>query len=246
MALNDFFNVTQSSKYTHFDKIMKVQLLYRPSNGRVNAAWKSFIIECNPGGPKPGLSFHTEMMPGGVATQFKLTVKNFTSEIDIGIYSHMVITMQYRTSPMFREFTAAIFSAYIETPNPNGNTTFTGLIGDWFIEGVREESRNIVFRNPAITIEKLIWGIVEGKGPKGIAESPDVKNGGLNLSLNVDLPEWVLQDVIVVGKPGQKETTYWTESGYACLNWLLDRISVYGDGIVAKLRQQGIDRKSVV
>lgn len=241
MALSDYYTLLSSELYIHFDKIISIQLLHKDKDGNTDSAWKSFNLDCGEGGPKPGIMFHTDMLQGGIATQFKLSIMNFTPEIDIAVYSHMVITSGYRTSPVRREFTAAIFSAFIESPNPNGKTTFTGVIGDWLVSGLIEENRNIIFRSPEVTIAELLWGIVAGKGPDGSEESPSVKNGGLNLSLNIDLPDWILEDVILVGKEGQEETTYWIESGYACLNWLIDAITVYGEGIVAKLRQQGMN-----
>lgn len=237
MALSDSYKAISSEEFTHFDKVISVQLL-TPKGA--NSPWGSVTIAPEAGGPKPNISFSTQMLPGGIATEFKLTIYNFTAEADIGIFSHMVITIGYRTSPKRREFTAAIFSGYIESPNPNGRTVFTGLVGDWFIAALTEVNRNIVFREPTVTIGALLWGIVEGKGANGQAESPDVKNGGLGLSLKVDLPPWVLNDKILVGKDGQKETSYWTESGYACLNWLIDRISSYGDILVSRLRAQGL------
>ncbi len=240
MALSDFASSLWKKEHVLFDKVINVQLLYRPPDKGINSAWKSFNIQCPPGGLKPNIFFHTELMPGGVATQFRLSIIGFNSEVDIALYSHMVITLSYRTSPMYREFTAAIFSAFIETPNPNGKTTFTGIIGDWFIDALREDSRNIIFKNPVVTIGELLWGIVEGKDANGRDESPAIKNGGLGLKLNVDLPRWVMDDKIVVGKGDQSVSTYWTESGYSCLNWLIDRISSYGDSLVARLRQQGV------
>lgn len=240
MALTDTYKVLSSVNYTHFDKVISVQFLLPPSSRKANEAWGTVIVECAPGGPKPGIAFSTEILPGGIATQFRLVLTNFTSEIDIGLFSHMVVTIGYRTSPNRREFTAAIFSSFIETPNPNGRTVFTGLVGDWFVHGLKEVNRNLVFKNPTITMGELLWGVVEGKGPDGIEESPNIKNGGLGLSLRVDLPEWVLNDILIVGKEGQREAVYWTESGYACLNWLLDRVSGYGDAIVSRLKDQNV------
>lgn len=233
MALLDRYNIGVPTPFTHFDKVMKVQL-FRADAAPGNV--DSVVIECPEGGPKPGLYFSTEMLPGGVATQFKLTITNFSAEVDIGLFTHMIVEIGYRTSGNFREFTASIFSAYIESPNPNGRTTLTGIIGDWMIKGLREVNRTIVFRAPTVTVGELIWGIAQGLGEDGKVESPNNKDGGLGIDLDVDLPDWVLRDKLTIGGPdGSRTTTYWTESGYACLNWLIEKLGAYGEGLVSTL-----------
>ena len=217
MALLDNYKVIESSSFPMFDK--KIEVQFFGANKSITA-----IITTPEFGLKPGLAFQTEMLPGGVATQFKLTITNFTADIDIGQYSHMVVKIGYRTSPIYREFTAAIFSSYIESPNPNGKTVFTGLVGDWFIDGLRETNRYLVFKEPRVSVGELIRTI--GKE--------------LNIPVDIDLPEGFLKDQLVVGQEGQKEITYWTESGYACLNWLIDRLSGYGDQVVDALMRQGM------
>ena len=243
MGLNDFYSVDTTEAYPLFDKIIDVQFVAKDEQGNTTMP---LLILCPEGGLKPSIKLSLDMLPGGVALQFKLSITNLVTDIDISKFTHMVITVGYRTAKINKQFTAAIFSAYIETPNPNGVTTFTGLVGDWFIAGLREVAREIIFYEPTITVGELLWGIVAGKEPPGPehgktgAQVADALNGGLGLNLDVDLPSWVLRDKLVVGKPGQRESRYWTESGYACFNWLLDRLSAYSDALVATMRNGGM------
>lgn len=243
MGLNDFYSIDTMEAYPLFDKIIDVQFLSKDDQGDLTMP---LLITCPKGGLKPSIKLSLDMLPGGVALQFKLSITNLVTDIDISKFTHMVITVGYRTAKINKQFTAAIFSAFIETPNPNGVTTFTGLVGDWFIAGLREVAREIVFYEPTITVGALLWGIVAGKEPPdpehGKTEAGVVPalDGGLGLDLDVDLPSWVLRDELVVGKPGQRESRYWTESGYACFNWLLDRLSAYSDALVRALRDGGM------
>lgn len=220
MALLDSYDIVSQESFPLFDRVIDVQFLNK-------AGLSSSVILTPTHGCKPGIQFQTEMLPGGVATQFKLAIANFTADVDIGEYSHMLVKIGYRTSPIYREFTAAIFSSFIESPNPNGKTIFTGLVGDWFIDGLKETNRTLVFKEPRVTVEELIRKICSA----------------LNLPVSIDLPDWVLKDYLNVGQEGQKEARYWTESGYACLNWLIDRMSTYGEIIIDTLIRQGMKQQ---
>lgn len=218
-----------------FDKLIRLELYKKTAE-----SWDVIDIDafsCDD--LKPGIFMSMTMIQGGVATELKVVVENFTPPTDIGEYTTMVITAGYRSKFERRQFTCSIFSSYPETPNPNGKMVFNGIVGNWFINNLRESARNIIFKKPYVSIAELLYGIIEGRDAEGKQESPDIKGGGLNLKLIMDLPDWVKRDKLYVGGEGNASLTYWTESGYACLNWLMDKISLYSNELVAMRRNEG-------
>jgi hypothetical protein len=218
-----------------FDKLIAVHLFKRNKSKWDNLSIDSFSCPSL----KPDIQLSLNMIQGGIATEFKLVIGNFVPPTDIGDYTTLVIKAGYRTKLETREFTCAIFSSYVETPNPNGKMVFNGLVGNWFINNLRESARNIIFKKAKVTVAELLYGIVEGKDKNGMIEAPSIKGGGLNLKLVMDLPTWIKEDELDIGGSGTNPLTYWVESGYACLNWLMDRISTYSNQLVLLRQKEG-------
>jgi hypothetical protein len=222
-------------EYKMVDRIINTTF-YKPMQSdptKKDDVYPQLTIICPEHGVKPSVELTLTMVPGGVTTEIKLAFMNFMPETDLAEWNMMEIEAGYagygRNPPITQFFSSiAIFSSYIEKPNPNGRTVFTGIVGGWIQNNLRKSSRQLFFFNKTIKFGDLLYGIIEGKGLKNKNGETDTRNLGLGLKVKHDLPQEVLDTLIELGPNGE----YWAESGFAVLTWLQDNIVILGNYLV--------------
>ena len=207
------------SKYQFFDKYIKV-VFYKEEGlqststavntalsliGKVASIFNDdtpvLVLDCPAYGMKPSINLSMQMLPAGYAQTVKITVDNFYPDFDISDYVYMEITAGYRslslqnTGAGNQVFTAAITSTMIESPNPNGRTSFNGLIGSWFINNLMYSPVKIVINtNPSILdfttsiCKELGLTLISDEFPEQIGKQKLMLKTGTAASLTVAQP----------------------------------------------------------
>jgi len=162
-------------------------------------------------GIKPNIRLQLTQLPETVCTSLNLTIENLTLEIDITEYTAMYIEAGYSYSngqvDLLHKFYAGIFSSYIESPNPGGRTIFTGVVGNWFVKGLRAQPYSIdIAANTKFTLQQFVMGMCSYIGA--------IPHLG-------ELDEEILNYELIWGA----ETIVRAQSGYQVLDWLANMLS---------------------
>jgi hypothetical protein len=169
-------------------------------------------------GPKPAMRLQLTQLPETVCTNVILSIENLTLELDITEYSAMYIEAGYGYSngsvQLVSRFYAGIFSSYIESPNPNGRTTFTGIVGNWFVKGLRAQPyRLLVAEKVNITLRNFVEIICSYLGATPIFE------GMGDYLLEQNIPEI-----------SREKLSMRAQSGYQVLDWLAKMVGSLSAG----------------
>jgi hypothetical protein len=256
MALTDA--ILKGTK-TYFDKFIQVTL-YKPTDDEKNAALslvganltvvsdftddtkgasEKIIITCPPAGLKPSMSLSLTMLPYGYTTSIKLSIENFTPEVDINEYTYMAVRAGYRsktyTDPAAGTvvFGCAIISSIIEQPNPNGRTTFTGLVGNWFQDALTQVWRRVIINAPTVKLGDLIAGVCAGTTMSGTVDKS--LGGGLGIIYDISqVPSLILNSEVSIGVADSRPFVKQMTTAYEVLNWLIDTIKSWNMSVVQK------------
>lgn len=142
--------------YYLYDRIIDIDLVKK--NGR------KISIKCKSEGIKPDISFSIVLLPKEKCFQAAVSIRNLNLP-DIRDYVKMGIKAGYRgvslTEPGSTiSFDMPIFSSYHETPNPDGITTFNGLVvGD--ITGFISDNPVDIKVNSSVPLDELITEVVK-------------------------------------------------------------------------------------
>jgi hypothetical protein len=79
-------------------------------------------------GVKPNIHLSFEYLPNKNISSITLKLTNFYSEINIAQYRYLKVIAGYNNGPVC-EIDCEIFNCYVERPNPEGITVFSGVIG---------------------------------------------------------------------------------------------------------------------
>lgn len=99
-------------------------------------------------GMKPSIRLSMTQLPESVCIQVNLAIDNISLDVDISKYTSMYIEAGYSMRhgmTSTQGFHVAIFSSYIEQPNPNGRTVFTGIVGNWLMRGLQAQPYRVFF-----------------------------------------------------------------------------------------------------
>lgn len=106
----------------------------------------SVHIMCPETGPKPGISFSVNLLPGTACYELVLKICNLNLDLDIRKVNTIIVTAGYRTEGFSQTFKCSVFSNYEESPNPDGVTVFRCIaVGD----------TDVFTRNCPITVQYL-------------------------------------------------------------------------------------------
>lgn len=162
-------------------------------------------------GVKPSIRLQLTQLPETVCTNVTVTIENLTLEIDISKYTAMYIEAGYSYSngniQMLSRFYAGIFSSYVETPNPSGRTVFTGIVGNWFVKGVRAQPYTVSIAPGSYKLRDFIAIICSYLG----------------VIPQVDLPDNCLNYPLIVQDNASNTRA---QSGYQVLDWLANELSL--------------------
>ena len=157
-------------------------------------------------GIKPDVALTINLLPGQNVYGATLKVRNLNIDaVNIREWTRMVITAGYRTGAK-AIYVCPIFSSYIESPNPDGITTFEGVTVGSSETMFDDQWIEIRFNEENMTIEELTLGVA-----KGIAD---------NIHVNIFVDKDIMSTPITVTK--QK---VYAQNGLAILNWLQTTIS---------------------
>lgn len=159
-------------------------------------------------GMKPDISLSINLLPNQNCYGATVRIKNLNMDpVDIRSWDKMVITAGYRTGKKVI-YNCPIFSAYLESPNPDGVTVFEGLTVGSAEDVLTDKYLVIEFVQEEMTLEALIRGVA-----KGISD---------NVTVTLALGEVYTGDLLKVTKQ-----RVFAQNGMAVLNWLQTFVSEY-------------------
>lgn len=113
-------------------------------------------IVCPKIGQKPDISLTVSAIPGKVCYKTTLKIRNLAiNNTDIRKWSRMSITAGYMNGSQIT-FESPIFSSFVESPNPDGCTTFIGLTVGSVNNPLSLRAIDINFPNGSFTVRNLI------------------------------------------------------------------------------------------
>lgn len=196
-----FRNYTTTLEFTEYNDTNLSDVNPQPNERR------DFPIKCPRTGPKPDISFRVTMLPGQICHDMTLSITNFSAEVNITEFLEVEITAGYE--PLGGEagqsytFICPIFSSYVESPNPNGRTTFKGVVVGSMQKLLTPYAVELVFNEHDVTLKELCEKVIMGLGLNVEFDWPEKVS---NLKFHVDRKHYV-------GK-----------TGYATINWLANQL----------------------
>lgn len=204
------FNGTLSSQKL-FDKIINVKL-YRVMAGPDPSAVE-ISITCPDGGVKPAVSLSFRLLPNKICYQMTVKIQNFSLRGSINIRTFNVISVDvgYRDGGTIN-LAGPIFSAYQESPNPDGVTVFEGVVvGDVGIGLFANQNYRLEFWADEISIQDLCARIADG----------------LQLRLDTtSVDDSIMQETLKF----PRHITARAQNGYAVVTWLNNVLHSYSLG----------------
>lgn len=185
-------------------------------------------LSCKKGGLKPSISFTTNVIPGNNCYKTTLKIYNMNLDtINVRDVKTIKITAGYRTQNFQTIFNCAVFSSYIESPNPDGVTVFECLCVGKFSSLVENIPITFHYAGGDISIAEFIESTARGLGEDGVAVYNYLKKEYKELKIGMN-------------KLAVRETYF--ENGTATLTWMQDiiqrRIAWY-EGFDPKKPQTG-------
>ena len=191
-----------------YDRVFEVTL--SPDKG------PSLKIGKRKGGIKPDITFSVSELPQNKCYQVELNIRNLGLKNDqLRTYTQMEITAGYQgisdAQPGEQQtFSCSIFTAYCESPNPDGITVITGIVvGD--IVGVMETTQMTLEVRSAIPWKQ----VVEEVGKK------------LRYNINFYLPEDLMYELPT---KGSFKTSF--DNGWQAIMWLQLQLFEYGKNVL--------------
>lgn len=171
-------------------------------------------IQCTDAGLKPDMALSINLLPGQNCYGAVLKIRNLNLDsIDIRQWSRMVIKAGYRTGAK-AQYTCPIFTSYIESPNPDGITTFEGITVGTAEDILNNQPIEIVFHSSKMDLYTLISEIAPAISP-GL--KVDIAIGDEIVKANADKSNLI----------SIEEQTVYAQNGMAVLNWLQTTVSKF-------------------
>lgn len=198
----------QSDTYSYlYDRMIDVTLYSRDGD-------KDLKLECKRYGVKPDIAFTITEIPGSKCFNASVQIRNFFLP-DISDYVTMVIKAGYygtHNNGDTIEFQMSIFSAYNESPNPDGITTFNGIVVGDITGFMTDKIVKLNIYKEKTPLSELIEKVVDLATQKKMTVCnylPDECDGK------------ELYYELVDTKKGDH---FWFQSGYAALMWLQSQL----------------------
>lgn len=207
--------VLPGKKLYLYDRIINLTLYHAEDDK------KTIKITCPPSGIKPDLTLSVSEIPGNACFQAVVQVRNLMLG-DVRKYKSMSIEAGYygiKGSQMNTiTFNMDIFSGYNETPNPDGITTFNGLVVGQ-ISGFLIDRPVRIQVNEDVSYQELIEKVVAGASNNLMK----VQNY-MDIDLEYELPRDAKGNVI----PDKQEC----DNGYAAIMWLQNKLYELGKKVL--------------
>lgn len=133
-------------------------------------------------GPKPDITVSFSMLEGEkTAYNIQVDIMNMVQDKSFNIYDYdlMEVEIGYRLNGtnenMMHTMTCAIFNSYAVSPNPNGVTTFIGIVGKHMRDIFVRKPIWVIMNKPSVTVGDLVGTVAHVIGHT--ASVPDaIKN----------------------------------------------------------------------
>jgi hypothetical protein len=173
-------------------------------------------INCTNQGLKPDMTFSVSLLPGQNCYNAILKIRNLNlADRDIRSWTRMVVTAGYRTGDK-ASYSCPIFASYIEEPNPDGITTFEGIVVGTAENILNDEYIEIHFLQEEMSLRELTEAVAQGISP--------------NIKVECSISEKIMDEQPITMS---KQTVY-AENGAAVLSWLQTTVSQFIQNISTK------------
>ena len=198
-----------------YDRIINLTLYHADDNR------KNIKIVCPPSGMKPDITLSISEIPGNACFQAVVQIRNLilgdvrnykTMSIEAGYYGAQGSQMNKIT------FNMDIFSGYNESPNPDGITTFNGLVVGQ-ITGFLIDRPVYIEINKDVPYQELIEKVVAGASNKLMK----VQN-----YMSLDIQYVLARDAKNKPIPVSQECN----NGYAAIMWLQNKLYELGKKVL--------------
>lgn len=157
-ALKEVMNRTNiSGKTVLFDKIINV-VLYSSQDPT-----RRFEIRTPVTGPKPDITVSYKMLEGEkTAYDIQVDIVNISQDKSFNVYDYdlMDVEIGYRTNgtnaTLLHSMSCAIFLSYASVPNPNGVTTFRGIVGTHMRDVFVRKPIYVIINKASVTVSDLV------------------------------------------------------------------------------------------
>lgn len=196
-----------------YDRIINITLYHATDSN------KTIRIKCLSSGMKPDITLSITEIPGNACCQAVVQIRNLVLG-DVRNYKSMSIEAGYygiQSSQMNKlTFNMDIFSGYNETPNPDGITTFNGLVVGQITGFLIDRPVHIEI-NQDTTYRELVEKVVLGASQNRIKP---VNYMDVSLDAKYELPRNSKNELIPV--------TQDCDNGYAAIMWLQNKLYELG------------------
>lgn len=175
---------------------------------------ETLVIKCTDEGLKPDIALSINLLPGQNCYGAILKIRNLNLDsVDIRKWSRMLITAGYRTGKK-ATYICPIFSSYIESPNPDGITTFEGVTVGTAEDVLNDQYIEIKFVQEKMDLDTLIRQVAPA------------------ISSNIEVKIAISDDIVKANADGSnlititKQTVY-AKNGMAVLSWLQSTVSAF-------------------
>lgn len=152
------------SNITLYDKIINVTLKgtkvtqYSDDAGNVlreEADIAEVTIECGETGVKPTIDLSFGLLPDRSVLGVTVIIKNFFIDFDVRAWTEMKIVAGYRDG-IATEFYSQVYTSYRETPSPDGDMVFKGIIVGSTASVFNEYEVSMSFNKDIVTIKEFL------------------------------------------------------------------------------------------
>ena len=185
---------------------------------------ETLTIKCTDSGMKPDMALSINLLPGQNCYGTVLKIRNLNLDsVDIRAWSRMMITAGYRTGKK-ATYICPIFTSYIESPNPDGITTFEGITVGTAEDTLNDQYIEIRFVKEEMDLDTLIRQVAPA------------------ISSNIEVSIAIDDSIVKANADGTnlikvKKQTVYAKNGLAVLNWLQSTVSAF----VAEITKQDDD-----
>lgn len=167
-------------------------------------------------GLKPDMALTISLLPGQNCYNAVLKIRNLNIDaVSIREWTRMEITAGYRTGKKVK-FICPIFTSYIESPNPDGITTFEGITVGTAEDSVSTQFIEIRFVQNKMKLSDLIREVAPAISP--------------NIEVDIMVDSKIMNEEITISRQ-----TVYSQNGLAVLNWLQSTISAFVEAISLRL-----------
>lgn len=211
-----------------YDRIVEVTLKkeLNPLAGEEGPALpvKDLTIGYQTGGVKPDISFSVSLLPQNKCYQCELRIVNLgLPSSQVRKFTRMEIVAGYygvsRLQPGHKQkFSCSIFSSYVESPNPDGVTVFTGIVVGDVGGAFADHYVNIELRGKKVKLKTLVEKAMKG---------------AFNLSTESKLDfHYYLDETLEYEYPADQSAVTSFQNGWSVVMYLQSLLFSYGKNVL--------------